>query len=334
MDPTLTATKLLQIYNIDTNTWTVSPTTMPEARLRGAVAVDSAQEQIYYIGGSGGTLATLSTSTVMRYSVNGVYWGAMDGAPFSMTAGAAVTGPDGLIYVFGGSANPSQIPPTTPFQTSWCFNPNQDTWTAGPSLTTAVMYQGAGRNATSVFVIGGSDGNNGTAQVQKMKVMEYQVTVSNANRGPGEEIMIYFDIDCAFGTVDRAIIAPILVTPDGYSATLNAYGVGYAMAVDTNRFFITMNMPESLVLGEYKIKFYAAGIAIGDNEVSLDIDDLSLNVTSTRTMHDQVNDLNNEATKIQASVDSKADSLLTYFVVALLVVAVVMLALMMFRKRT
>jgi hypothetical protein len=50
-------------------------------------------------------------------------------------------------------------------------------------------------------------------------------------------------------------------------------------------------------------------------------------------MHEQVNDLNNETTKIQASVDAKGDSLLTYLAIALSVVAVVMLALMMVRKR-
>src|SRR5262249_16604849 len=92
------------IFNIATNTWTVSPYPLPVPSCALAAAVDP-KGLIYAIGGTVG--AVQYAADVYSYDPTTPGWAKRAPLLIGRASGAADTGPDGLVYAIGGSSAPS-----------------------------------------------------------------------------------------------------------------------------------------------------------------------------------------------------------------------------------
>jgi len=98
----------VQIYNITTNSWWPGQD-MPTGILAGAAV--KVGGSAYYFGGENTTAQ--ASNDVYRYDIAGDSWTRVKVMPRAVCAQGAITGPDGLIYIFGGSNRALNIPPTT-----------------------------------------------------------------------------------------------------------------------------------------------------------------------------------------------------------------------------
>ena len=112
----------MESFNVNTNTWTTSPITLPAATCGLAAAVDP--NGLFYAIGGDTPVGTTPTVTAKVYSYNPAApgWTSAPALPSARAALAAVTGPDGLIYALGGADGSSTTWPTVQaFTTDKCY---------------------------------------------------------------------------------------------------------------------------------------------------------------------------------------------------------------------
>ena len=142
-------------YNPGNNNWT-SIASLPAPRF-DFPAVFNRTNYIYIFGGYTGTNPGMEAASMLRYNVSGNSWSNMAAMPVAVAGSAATLGPDGKIYVCGGTA---QGMATDLVQV---YNPISNSWTLATSLPEALTGAAAGVDALGRLVImGGTDinGNN------------------------------------------------------------------------------------------------------------------------------------------------------------------------------
>lgn len=140
-----------QVYDPATDTWSSLPN-MPLKR-RDLAAVTGSDGRIYAIGGENrsGDSGLSQINEVDVYDPGTNSWSTVTAMPSPRSGVAAVTGPDGRIYVFGGSASGSIL------NTVEFYTPSTNTWSIAAPMPTARSGAAAvlGRDGL-IYVIGGS----------------------------------------------------------------------------------------------------------------------------------------------------------------------------------
>ena len=157
-----------EVYNPTTNSWSsiaALPAALPALSFKSAVADGTT---IYVIGGTTNNQANGASNAVYAYNTQNNTWSAalasMPTAVFGATAGLV----DGMIVVAGG-VNSSDVDVAT----TQIYDPTSNTWTTGPSMTTAEGLSGQGMvsSGSQLFVAGGlTDGATPSAIVQSAAV--------------------------------------------------------------------------------------------------------------------------------------------------------------------
>jgi hypothetical protein len=133
-------------------TWTYIAS-LPGARYNFPAVFDRTNF-IYIFGGLTDTIPGIESATVLRYSVNGNSWSNMTSMPVAVAGSAATLGPDGKIYVVGGtsggiSTNVVQV-----------YNPVANSWTISTPLPEGLSLAAMGVDSLGrLIVMGGVDTN-------------------------------------------------------------------------------------------------------------------------------------------------------------------------------
>ena len=137
-------------YNPDKNTW--SPiASLPAARYNFP-AVFNRTNYIYIFGGLTDPTTGIESASVLRYSVTGNSWTNMASMPVAVAGSAAALGPDGKIYVVGGtsggvSANVVQV-----------YDPAANSWVISIPLPEGLSLAAMGVDSLGrLIVMGGVD---------------------------------------------------------------------------------------------------------------------------------------------------------------------------------
>jgi hypothetical protein len=108
---------------VNNSAWTAIAS-LPEARY-DFPAVFNRTNDIYAFGGLTDTASGIESATVLRYSVSGNSWSNMASMPVAVAGSAATLGPDGKIYVIGGTSGgvaTNVVQVYTPASNSWVIS--------------------------------------------------------------------------------------------------------------------------------------------------------------------------------------------------------------------
>jgi hypothetical protein len=139
-------------YNPDLDTW-ASIASLPTA-LYDFPAVFDRTNYIYTFGGFTDTTSGTETATVLRYSVSANTWTAMTPMPVAVAGSAATLGPDGKIYVVGGTSGGV----TT--DVVQVYDPAANSWVISTPLPEGLSASAMGVDSLGrLIVMGGMDTN-------------------------------------------------------------------------------------------------------------------------------------------------------------------------------
>jgi N-acetylneuraminic acid mutarotase len=146
------ATSAEYIYTPSTDSWVIGAS-MPAAKANLAVATGP-DGRIYAIGGYGVAGNTINSSTVFAYTPSTNTWSAaIASLPTARQVPGAAAGPDGRIFVFGGSD--TTLGDTN---TMFAYTPSTNSWAADTSMNTArVLLASALGKDGRIYAIGGFD---------------------------------------------------------------------------------------------------------------------------------------------------------------------------------
>lgn len=140
------------IYNMTTDSWWAGAD-MPYGIKAGAVVADD--EYAYYFGGE--NVSDLATVNVSRYSFAADSWSIMAPLPSALCAQAAIIGPDGLIYMFGGADEAWNTAMGTVYSETYTYDRESDTWATVDDMNLARAWLGAAVSDNKILAIGGND---------------------------------------------------------------------------------------------------------------------------------------------------------------------------------
>jgi hypothetical protein len=139
-------------YNPDADTWS-AVASLPMA-LYDFPAVFNRTNYIYIFGGRTNTTSGTEIDTVLRYSVSANTWTAMASMPIAVAGSAATLGPDGKIYVAGGTSGGVA---TSAVQV---YDPAANTWAISTPLPEELSGSALGVDSLGrLMVMGGMDIN-------------------------------------------------------------------------------------------------------------------------------------------------------------------------------
>ena len=139
-------------YSQDAGTWSAIAS-LPKARY-AFPAVFNGTNYIYIFGGLTNPVSGKETAAVVRYSVSGNSWSNMASMPIAVAGSAATLGPDGKVYVVGGtcggvSTNVVQV-----------YNAASNSWTISTPLPEGLSAAVMGVDSLGrLIVMGGVDTN-------------------------------------------------------------------------------------------------------------------------------------------------------------------------------
>jgi hypothetical protein len=140
-------------YNPDLDTW-ASIASLPTA-LYDFPAVFDRTNYIYTFGGFTDTTSGTETATVLRYSVSANTWTAMAPMPVATAGSAAALGPDGKIYVAGGTSGGVT---TSVVQV---YDPAANSWVISTPLPEGLSASAMGVDSLGRLIVMGGMDNNG-----------------------------------------------------------------------------------------------------------------------------------------------------------------------------
>jgi len=141
-----------EMYNQDSNAW-AAVTSLPAPRYQFPAVFDGTNS-IYVFGGITDTVNQTELATVLRYSVSAKSWTAMASMPIAVAGSGAAMGPDGKIYVAGGTAG------GVPTNVVQVYDPTSNAWTSGTPLPEALSEIAMAVDSLGrLIVMGGVDSN-------------------------------------------------------------------------------------------------------------------------------------------------------------------------------
>jgi N-acetylneuraminic acid mutarotase len=137
------ATDIVEVYNIENNTWSKTAAPLPEPLHHTAAA--SYDGKIYVVGGF--TVTYSPTNRLFIYDPIQNNW--QEGTPMPTARGALnVNLVNGTLYAIGGRAD-------RPSNSNEAYDPSSDTWTSKALMPTARDHAGSAVADGKIFVIGG-----------------------------------------------------------------------------------------------------------------------------------------------------------------------------------
>lgn len=153
-----------------TSTWTYV-TSMPVPRYDFPAAFNRTN-YIYIFGGYTDSVSGVESPSVLRYSVSDNSWSAMAPMPSPVAGSAATLGPDGKIYVVGGtcggvSTNVVQV-----------YDPIANSWTISTPLPEGLSLEALGVDSVNRLIVMGGVDTNGNDSGDVWRSQEFGVTDS------------------------------------------------------------------------------------------------------------------------------------------------------------
>ena len=185
---------IVQIYDPVTNAWGTGAS-LPDTAVAGAMAASG--DYVYYAGG--GSSGYTATDVLYRYSISADEWTTLAPIPSARATHALEVGHDGLLYLIGGSD--SAYNTGTAFTTTYVFDPDDETWTNGPSLNAARKYHGASLSPDGrVYCFGGNDETTALNSVESLQLylFDYDVSLSSSSVRAGDSILVTVDSHFTF----------------------------------------------------------------------------------------------------------------------------------------
>jgi N-acetylneuraminic acid mutarotase len=344
------STNTVQIYDTATNTWS-NGTSLPSAIYSGAGF--KVNNTLYIAGGMGGGNNVLSS--VYAIAMNGGTWTAKAAMP-SVNANMGVTvGNDGQAYLIGGSPSAGLF--STAVNTTFIYNPESNVWRTGPALAEKVLSPSVTSTGDgSIWRIGGVTTASAVSKnVSSLKIMTITQTVAPSTTiGTGQDLAVTINIEMAYNTLESVQGTAQLVGGNGTS-----YGSQSFISSDSATAYFEMSVPQLAPAGEYSVTFTDVHVkdAQGNTFVT-DLNNISISVVSMASTQDQISALqaalaqarmdNNQTvggleaqiaslqannSELKTKVDSKADGNVVILMMVFAIVAVILVALMMFRKK-
>jgi hypothetical protein len=241
-------------------------------------AVFNRTNYIYVFGGLAEVPDGVETATVWRYSINGNSWSNMASMPIAVAGSAATLGPDGRIYVVGGTSGGLASSAVQ------IYNPAANTWEISTPLPEALAAAALGVDSLGrLIVMGGVDSNgNDVSDVwrsQQLNVPDsapvfvsfpslsatYQAPYSSSINATGSPSPTYVLLDGPEGMLVDTYSGVIQWTPQASQIGANAVTIratNYAGFVDWN-FTITVPNPPPTLLTNLTV------VAVTENSVTL-----------------------------------------------------------------
>lgn len=218
-----TASQTFETYNLNNDTWTDLTTTSPvPTAVSQAAAAVGPDNSIYVAGGVDTSGNANELIQAYRFNSSGArIWDVYFSLTVPRAEAVAAAGPDGRIYVIGGTSNPG--PTSTALNSVDVFDPTALLTTAGPPMPTARYAAAAARGWDGrIYVFGGTDGTN------DLNVVEVYDTVSQS-------------WSCSIGDSNcpnsAQTLKPMPVAREGAAAAVGQDGRIYLFGGTTNGFF-------------------------------------------------------------------------------------------------
>jgi N-acetylneuraminic acid mutarotase/uncharacterized coiled-coil protein SlyX len=338
----------VQIYDPESDMWAVG-TDQPTIKFEGATVIRGSS--VYCIGGIDGAYSAVNTVDVYDAEYN--TWSTMVSLPETMVGGKGILGPDGTMYVLGNNLNPG----------GWYFDWVTNTWKALPGFaeTFWAVMGGVGIDG-DLYVFGGLNKTGSKkpviAFVEKLDVMDVTVDVSSPVV-TGTPSLVKMSLSLPFSDPEYFYYQYHLLGPDG-----TAYPPVSGYTTGNGTFALIITIPAGAPVGQYELKFdqfqmqlgfWYASISLNGSSFSVQeptiedqIAELQQQLTDAQNqvadLQNQVDDLNGkldqtnsaldtDSNKLKSAIDNKADSMLSYLTIVLLVVVIALMALMMVRKK-
>jgi len=141
-------------FNPENNSAWSAIASLPAARYNFP-AVFNRTNYIYVFGGLTDTASGIETATVLRYSVSGNSWSNMASMPIAVAGSAATLGPDGKIYVAGGTSGGVA---TSAVQ---IYNPTSNSWMISTPLPEGLTSAAMGVDSLGRLIVMGGIGTDG-----------------------------------------------------------------------------------------------------------------------------------------------------------------------------
>lgn len=140
------------IYNMTTDSWW-SGADMPYGVTSGAVVSD--YKYAYYFGGE--NVSGVATTNVSRYDFAADSWSRLAPLPSALCAEAAVIGPDGLIYVFGGANTAANTGMASLYVSTFVYDRTTNSWSTLDDMNVPRAWLGAAVYDNKILSVGGND---------------------------------------------------------------------------------------------------------------------------------------------------------------------------------
>lgn len=153
LDTNDTALASSETYNQDAGTWSATAS-LPQA-LFDFPALFNHTNLIYIFGGLTNSTLGNEVSTVRKFSTQSHSWTTLAPLPVPTAGSTATYGPDGNIYVIGGTSG------GVPIDTVQVYNPVSNSWTIATSIPEALTSSTLGVDSLGRLVVAGGSDTNG-----------------------------------------------------------------------------------------------------------------------------------------------------------------------------
>lgn len=285
---------LTQIYDPETDSWSEGAD-MPGMMLAGAMA--SVGDYIYYAGGG----MYDATDVFWRYSISMDEWEVLDALPAERAAHALELGPDGLLYLIGGSDSAANT--GTAYTTTYVYDPDTEEWSDGPDLNSARKYLGSVtlQETGQLFVLGGNSGAVALNTVESLQLFmfDYEVSLSSPSVRAGYSFLVTVDSHFVFVEEQSSFADWYIVSDD-----TTVYTTGSWNNPTPGPLSFEVAVPELAEPGDYKLVFdfwvSFADVAL----VVLDGIEFPFEVLPAEPLEDMIDDLESQISDLELQIDA------------------------------
>lgn len=339
----------VQILDLSTGTWSLGPS-LPMNRMNGELVSDG--EYLYYIGGS--EVTSTASNGVFRYSPKLGTWDSVAPMPLGRQAIAATMGPDGLIYIMGGSSN--WLYGDYGSSSVYYYDPFANRWGSASILPYPVKYAGAAAlDDGRIFMVGGNSETTISLATISLRVVNATAVITDSSLPAGGTTTITVSTEFKYARPSGFDMVPQLKGADGVPF---AYRTEDVVTSSTSSFASLLTIPEPVPPGQYRLELRLF-VHYGDGSWEVRLPEMAVTVTDGVTdaeraevlaadladLTEMVGDLEAELEAVRAELESaatqedivqvqdavhgKADSMLSYLTIGLLTVVIVIMAMMM-----
>lgn len=158
------------IYNMTTDSWS-SGSDMPYGVKAGEVVADN--ENAYYFGGA--NVSGKATTNASRYNFATDTWSIIAPLPSAVCGEAAVIGPDGLTYVFGGADRALNTGMGAVYSDAYTYDRSSNTWATVDDMNVARAWLGAAVSDNKILAIGGNAPTTVYTIVESLDTLQNQL---------------------------------------------------------------------------------------------------------------------------------------------------------------